>query len=120
MEAPLKRRASEAEITLCSQTLPTDPYLSRMLEALSNKNDVLICISTSGNSKNIIKVLKTAKKLNIKSISLLGKNGGIAKKYCQNNIIVKSNNTARIQESHICIGHILMEIIENNLLNEKG
>lgn len=87
-------------------------YLSRMLSGLGKKDDILIVISTSGNSKNILNVLKQARKMKITSISFLGNKGGKAKKICKNNIIVESNNTARIQEAHICIGHILMDIIE--------
>ena len=90
-------------------------YLSRMLSGLGKKDDILIVISTSGNSKNILNVLKQAKKMKITSISFLGNKGGKAKKICKNNIIVESNNTARIQEAHICIGHILMDIIEDKL-----
>jgi D-sedoheptulose 7-phosphate isomerase len=89
-----------------------ETYLSRMLEALGNKNDILIAISTSGNSKNILNVLKESKKMKISSICLLGSGGGVAKELCKNNIIVESNVTARIQEAHICIGHILMDLIE--------
>jgi D-sedoheptulose 7-phosphate isomerase len=55
--------------------------------------------------------------MKITSISFLGNKGGKAKKICKNNIIVESNNTARIQEAHICIGHILMDIIENKIVN---
>ena len=90
-------------------------YLSRMLSGLGKKDDILIAISTSGNSKNILNVLKQARKMKITSISFLGNKGGKAKKICKNNIIVESNNTARIQEAHICIGHILMDIIEDKL-----
>ena len=90
-------------------------YLSRMLSGLGKKDDILIVISTSGNSKNILNVLKQARKMKITSISFLGNKGGKAKKFCKNSIIVESNNTARIQEAHICIGHILMDIIENKL-----
>ena len=90
-------------------------YLSRMLSGLGKKDDILIVISTSGNSKNILNVLKQAKKMKITSISFLGNKGGKAKKICKNNIIVESNNTARIQEAHICIGHILMDIIEEKI-----
>lgn len=107
-------------LTACGNDYSYDIYLSRMLEALGNKNDVLITISTSGNSKNIIKVLKKAKNMKIRSVALLGKKGGTAKNYCEHNIIIDSKNTARIQEAHICIGHILMEIIENHLINEKS
>jgi D-sedoheptulose 7-phosphate isomerase len=93
-----------------------DSYLSRMLSGLGKKDDILIVISTSGNSKNILNVLKQARKMKITSISLLGNKGGKAKKICKNNIIVESNNTARIQEAHICIGHILMDIIEAKMM----
>jgi len=94
-----------------------DSYLSRMLFGLGKKNDILIAISTSGNSRNILNVIKQAKKMNIATISFLGNKGGKIKKICKNNIIVESNNTARIQEAHICIGHILMDIIENKIVN---
>lgn len=94
-----------------------DSYLSRMLSGLGKKDDILIVISTSGNSKNILNVLKQARKMKITSISLLGNKGGKAKKICKNNIIVESNNTARIQEAHICIGHVLMDIIEDKIIN---
>lgn len=107
-------------LTACGNDYSYEVYLSRMLEALGNKDDLLIVISTSGNSKNILKVLKKAKSMKIKSIAFLGKKGGAAKNYCENNIIINSNNTARIQEAHICIGHILMEIIENRIINEKS
>lgn len=91
-------------------------YLSRMLSGLGKKDDILIVISTSGNSKNILNVLNQARKMKITSISFLGNKGGKAKKICKNNIIVESNNTARIQEAHICIGHILMDIIEVKMM----
>jgi len=94
-----------------------DSYLSRMLSGLGKKDDILIVISTSGNSKNILNVLKQARKMKITSISLLGNKGGKAKKICKNNIIVESKNTARIQEAHICIGHVLMDIIEDKMIN---
>ena len=92
-------------------------YLSRMLSGLGKKDDILIVISTSGNSKNILNVLKQARKMKITSISFLGNKGGKAKKICKNSIIVESNNTARIQEAHICIGHIIMDIIEDKMIN---
>jgi D-sedoheptulose 7-phosphate isomerase len=91
-------------------------YLSRMLSGLGKKDDILIVISTSGNSKNILNVLKQARKMKINSISFLGNKGGKVKKFCKNNIIVESNNTARIQEAHICIGHVLMDIIEAKMM----
>jgi len=93
-----------------------DTYLSRMLSALGKRDDILIALSTSGNSKNILNVLKQAKKMKIITISFLGNEGGKAKSFSKNNIIIESNNTARIQEAHICIGHILMDIIEEKII----
>ena len=93
-----------------------DTYLSRMLSALGKRDDILIALSTSGNSKNILNVLKQAKKMKIITISFLGNEGGKAKSFGKNNIIIESNNTARIQEAHICIGHILMDIIEEKII----
>ena len=78
-----------------------------------------ITISTSGMSKNIIDVLKFAKRNNIYSISLLGNNGGSAKKITNLPITVDSKNVARIQECHIFIGHILLEWVEEELLTKK-
>ena len=96
-----------------------EEIFSRPLLALANQNDVLIIFSTSGNSKNIIKVLKTAKKENIKSISFLGNRGGLAKKFSDLNLIIKSKNTARIQENHIFLGHLIFEQVERILLKKK-
>ena len=106
-------------ITACGNDYNFDKIFSRNLEALATKGDLLICISTSGNSKNILNVLKTAKKLEINSLSFLGKGGGKAKKLSKNNIIVPHNNTARIQEAHIFLGHFILEIVEDLLLQKK-
>ena len=88
----------------------------RNLEGLGQKGDTLIAISTSGNSKNILKVLKFSKKMGIQSISFLGNNGGKAKNLADIELIVKSKITARIQESHIFLGHIIFEEVENILI----
>ena len=106
-------------ITACGNDYSFDKLFSRNLEALSAKNDILIVISTSGNSKNILNVLKTAKKLKIFSIGLLGNNGGHAKKLCNKSIVVKSKNTATIQESQIFLGHYIFEEVEKKLLKIK-
>ena len=92
---------------------------SRPLSSLGNENDVLIVLSTSGNSKNIIKALKIANKNNIKSISFLGNKGGIVKKFADLNLIISSKNTARIQENHIFLGHIIFENVEQILIKKK-
>ena len=105
-----------SHLTACSNDFSFDDVFVRPLEAFGKESDILIVISTSGNSKNIIKVLKKAKKMNIKSIALLGYQGGDAKKYADNSIIVKCNNTARIQESHIFLGHFILESVERKIL----
>ena len=106
-------------ITACANDYSFEKLFSRNLQALCSNGDLLITISTSGMSKNIIDVLKFAKRNNIYSISLLGNNGGSAKKITNLPIIVDSKNVARIQECHIFIGHILLEWVEEELLTKK-
>ena len=104
-------------ITACGNDYSFDDIFLRPFQALSNKDDVLICISTSGNSKNILKVLKEANKNKIYSVGFLGKGGGKAKKMPNKSIIISSNNTARIQECHIFIGHFILEKVEDLIIN---
>jgi len=85
---------------------------SRQIEALCLKNDVVIGISTSGNSKNVIKGLEKANTLGAITIGLTGGDGGLIKKISTHAIVVDSNETARIQEAHILIGHTLCELID--------
>ncbi len=92
-----------------------DTIFSRQIEAIGKKGDVLFGISTSGNSKNVIEAFKTANKIGLYTIALTGNKGGKIKKYAKLNIIVPNNDTARIQEAHILIIHILCSIIENAL-----
>jgi len=106
-------------LTACGNDYSFDKIFSRPLSAIGNENDVLISISTSGNSKNIITVLKQAKKQNIKTISLLGQNGGIAKKFSNLSLITDSKNVARIQESHIFLGHFIFQKVEENIIKIK-
>jgi len=109
-------------LTACGNDYNFDDIFVRNFQALSNKNDVLLVISTSGNSRNIIKVLKYAKAKKIKTVGFLGKKGGLAKKYCDHKIIVPSKTVARIQECHIFLGHYILEQVENkifNIMNKK-
>ena len=103
-------------LTACGNDYQFEDTFLRPFNALSKKNDILIIISTSGNSKNIIKVLNQAKKENITTIGFLGNKGGKAKKLCNYKIVVESKNTARIQEAHKFIGHIVCELIEKKYL----
>jgi D-sedoheptulose 7-phosphate isomerase len=86
---------------------------ARQIEALARPGDVAIGISTSGNSPNIIEAVNKAKKQNLKTIGLAGKDGGMLAKSVDIPITVAAENTARIQECHIAIGHILCELVEN-------
>ena len=108
-----------SSLTACGNDYSFSDIFSRPFNAFSNKEDLLIVISTSGNSKNILKVLKDSKKKNVRSISLLGSNGGKAKGIADLDIIVPSKVTARIQECHIMLGHFIFEQTENNLLAKK-
>ena len=103
-------------ITACGNDYSFHKLFERNLEALGQKGDLLFCISTSGNSKNIIYALKKAKKLGIKSFSFLGNTGGIAKKLSDKYILIPNKNTARIQECHIFLGHYILEQVENKLI----
>jgi D-sedoheptulose 7-phosphate isomerase len=89
-----------------------DYIFSRQLEAIGKKEDILIAISTSGNSINVINSIKSAKKIGEKVIILTGKDGGIIKNFGDVNIIIPSNNIPRIQEMHILIGHMICDYIE--------
>lgn len=88
---------------------------SRMLEAIGKKGDVLIALSTSGNSENVVNAVKMANSLEMLSVGMSGATGGKIKELCQHNIIIPSSNTARIQEAHIIVGHIFCQIIEEKL-----
>ena len=85
---------------------------------MGEEGDVLVIISTSGNSKNVINAIKQAKYKNLKTISLTGKTGGDLDGIADVTIKVPSNNTQRIQESHIMIGQILCSLLELSLLKK--
>lgn len=86
---------------------------SRQLEALGREGDLLIAISTSGNSGNVVKALELARKIGIKTIGLSGRTGGAMNELCELNLVVPSNDTPRIQEMHIMIGHIICQAIDD-------
>ena len=92
-----------------------ETVFERQLEALAQKNDAVMGISTSGNSENVLRALKKANALGAETIGLLGNNGGKIKEVANLSIVIPSNDTARIQEVHITIGHIICELIEEDL-----
>jgi D-sedoheptulose 7-phosphate isomerase len=103
-------------ITACGNDFGFDNLFARNVQALGNKGDVLICISTSGKSKNVELAAIEAKKKDIYTYGFLGGDGGIINEVCDSSILIPSYDTARIQESHITIGHALMEYVEDKLL----
>ena len=124
----LKERNSLPAISLCvdpsivtciANDYGYDEVFSRQVSGLGKEGDVFIGISTSGNSKNILQALSVCKEKNIYSIGLTGGDGGKMLSLCDNCIVVPSKETARIQESHILIGHILCEIVENALFKQN-
>ena len=92
-----------------------DIIFARQIEGLGKKGDIAFGISTSGNSKNVIKGIKKAKELGLKTISLTGCDGGELAGLADISIIVPSKNTARVQESHICVAHVICELVENEV-----
>ncbi|HAY34832.1 MAG TPA: D-sedoheptulose 7-phosphate isomerase [Ignavibacteria bacterium] len=105
-----------SNLTAGGNDIGFENVFSRNIEGLGTGGDILIAISTSGNSPNIIKAVMKAKDKGMKIIGLLGKNkGGKLKDICDVPIIIPSENTQRIQEGHITVGHILCEITEREL-----
>ena len=103
-------------LTACINDYGPDDIFKRVFSALSSDDDVLLVITTSGNSKNIIETLKLANERGIYSLGFLGGDGGEALKYCNTAFIVPDKVTARIQESHITAGHALLQYVEDRLL----
>jgi len=88
---------------------------ARGVEGLGNKGDILLGISTSGNSVNIIKAIEMAKSKQMKTIAFLGEDGGKIKSLVDLSIVIPSSNVQRIQEGHITVAHIICEIIEEEM-----
>lgn len=96
-----------------------DRVFARQVEALATADDVVVAISTSGNSPNVIEGVKAAKERNLKAVVLSGKNGGALAQMADVTITVPSTNTARIQECHITIGHIFCELVDHEFSGGK-
>ncbi len=91
-----------------------DRVFDRQVESLANKGDLLLGISTSGNSKNVINALKLGQEMGCKTIGFSGRDGGGMNDVCDINLVVPSDNTPRIQEMHILFGHTICQIIDDN------
>lgn len=92
-----------------------ETVFARQIEALGQKNDVVIGLSTSGKAKNVISGIRQAKKMGLKTIALTGTDGGELAKLADISLVVPSLVTARVQEAHITIGHIICELVEDAL-----
>ena len=107
--------ADSAVMTCIVNDYGYEYIFSRQVEGLGDKGDVLVGITTSGNSENVLNAIAVANQKQITTIGLLGKGGGKASSLVGEAITIDSNTTARIQEMHITIGHILCDLIEEGL-----
>jgi len=102
-------------LTAISNDYGYDSCFKRQVEALGKKGDILIAISTSGNSLNLIKAVEKASSMGLTTIALLGRDGGKLKELVNLPIVVPSESTARIQEVHILIAHIICGLVESKM-----
>lgn len=103
-------------ITACGNDLGFECLYERMVQGLAYKGDILLAITTSGNSDNVNRALVMAQKLGVHTVGFLGGDGGEALKNCDFAFVVPSRNTGRIQESHITAGHAMLELVEDELM----
>lgn len=99
-------------LTCWSNDYDFDGVFARQIETFGKKGDVLVAISTSGNSKNVLRAVEAAKSLGVSTIALCGKDGGKLAPICDISLVVPVSETERIQESHITFIHILCELLE--------
>jgi D-sedoheptulose 7-phosphate isomerase len=102
-------------VTAAANDFGFESVFSRQIEALGKEDDCLVLISTSGNSPNLLKAAKTAKKMGIKTVTFSGKKGGKLLDLVDFSLVVPSDDTQRIQEVHITVGHIVVQLVENKL-----
>lgn len=106
-------------LTAVANDYSFDEVFARLLRAKGAKGDVLVGLSTSGNSPNVIKALDVAHELGMTTVGLTGEGGGLMKDKCHHLIAVPSKDTPRIQEAHITIGHVICELVETALFGKK-
>ena len=102
-------------LTAVANDYSYDMIYARLVEGMGKKGDVLVGLSTSGNSKNIIKAFEKANEMGISTVGLTGESGGLMKPLCTYLLNVPSTDTPRIQEVHILLGHIICELVEAKL-----
>lgn len=117
--AAIALTTDSSNLTAGGNDIGYENVFARNVEGLGQEGDVLIGISTSGNSENVIKAFEMAKSKKIKTVALLGGTGGKIKGTIDQSIVVPSINTQRIQEGHITIAHIICEMVERKLYGNK-
>lgn len=104
-----------AALTAAGNDFGFDEVFARPLSGLGREGDVLFGITTSGSSPSVLRALETARGMGIATVGLLGGDGGPARALCDHTLIVPDRETARIQECHIALGHIILELLEDRL-----
>lgn len=117
--AALSLTTNTSVLTSLANDYGYEVIFAKQIEALGQKNDIVIAISTSGKAKNVSLGIKQAKKIGLKTIALTGGDGGELAKLADVSFLVPSMVTARIQEAHITIGHIICELVEQTLCQEQ-
>lgn len=112
--AAIALSTDSSALTCISNDYSFAEIFARQVTGIGRKNDVLIAISTSGKSANVVRAVEEARKLGIHTVGLLGRDGGRLSELCSYNIVVPSYDTARIQECHILIGHTICQLIEQD------
>ena len=107
-------------LTAVANDYSYDVIYSRLMTGMGYKGDILIGLSTSGNSKNIIKAFEVCKEKGITTVALTGHNGGRMGAMADYSLIVPSDDTPRIQEAHIMLGHIICEIVESAIFGNNS
>jgi D-sedoheptulose 7-phosphate isomerase len=116
--ASIALTTNSSVITSIANDYGYEEIFSRQMEAIGSDNDIVIGISTSGNARNVIAGLLEAKRMGLKTIALTGSGGGEMATIADLALVVPSDNTARVQEAHIVIGHIICELAEQNLFGK--
>jgi D-sedoheptulose 7-phosphate isomerase len=109
-----------SSMTACANDYEYDAYFERMTRALGRPGDVLMGITTSGRSASVIRALRAARESGLRTIGLLGGSGQPALAECDVALVVPSDETGRVQEAHITIGHAVMELVEDSLSKRRA
>jgi D-sedoheptulose 7-phosphate isomerase len=118
--AALSLTTNASSLTAIANDYTYEEVFSRQIEAIGCKGDLAIGISTSGDSKNVIRALLAAKKKGLVTVGMTGSNGGKVRRETDYCLCIPSERTPRIQEAHIAVGHILCEIIEEHFSHERN